>query len=78
MIVYYYRTSKGKVVSKKSDAMLIYVSMIITLSATTFDPPIKGRGIQHYVMKFVNYLRQVDGFLWVLWFPPPIKLTATI
>jgi len=20
----------------------------------------------------------VGGFLWVLWFPPPIKLTATI
>jgi hypothetical protein len=23
-------------------------------------------------------LQQVDGFLWVLRFPPPIKLTATI
>jgi hypothetical protein len=34
--------------------------------------------IQHYVIKFVNNLRQVGGFLWVLWFPPPIKLTATI
>jgi hypothetical protein len=29
--------------------------------------------IQHYVIKFVNDLRQVGGFLWVLWFPPPIK-----
>ena len=34
--------------------------------------------IQHYVIKFVSDLRQVDGFLRVLWFPPPIKLTATI
>jgi hypothetical protein len=34
--------------------------------------------IQHYVIKFVSDLRQVGGFLWVLWFPPPIKLTATI
>ena len=34
--------------------------------------------IQHYVIKFVSNLRQVDGFLRVLWFPPPIKLTATI
>jgi hypothetical protein len=34
--------------------------------------------MQHYVIKFVNDLRQVGGFLWVLWFPPPIKLTATI
>jgi hypothetical protein len=31
-----------------------------------------------YVLKFVSDLRQVGGFLWVLYFPPPIKLTATI
>ena len=23
--------------------------------------------IQHYVIKFVSYLRQVGGFFWVLW-----------
>jgi hypothetical protein len=34
-----------------------------------------GRGVQHYVIKFVSDLRQVGGFLR---FPPPIKLTATI
>jgi len=34
--------------------------------------------IQHYVIKFVSDLRQVCGFLRVLRFPPPIKLTATI
>jgi hypothetical protein len=34
--------------------------------------------IQHYVIKFVSDLWQVGGFLWVLQFPPPIKLTATI
>jgi hypothetical protein len=28
------------------------------------------------VIKFVSDLRQVDGFLPVLWFPPPRKLTA--
>jgi hypothetical protein len=27
---------------------------------------------------FFSDLRQVGGFLWVLQFPPPIKLTATI
>ena len=32
------------------------------------------RGVQHYVIKFINGLRQVDGFLRVLRFPPPIKL----
>jgi hypothetical protein len=37
-----------------------------------------GRGIQHYVIKFVIDLRQVGGFFRVLRFPPPIKLTATI
>jgi len=34
--------------------------------------------IQHYVINFVSDLRQVGGFLWVLQFPPPIKLIATI
>jgi hypothetical protein len=34
--------------------------------------------IQHYVIKFVNDMRQVCGFRQVLCFPPPIKLTATI
>jgi hypothetical protein len=33
---------------------------------------------QLYVIKFVNDLRQVSGFLWVLAFPLPIKLTAMI
>jgi hypothetical protein len=34
--------------------------------------------IQHYVIKFVNNLQQVGGFLRGLWFPPPIKLPAMI
>jgi hypothetical protein len=34
--------------------------------------------IEHYVIKFVSDMQQVCGFLRVLWFPPPIKLTATI
>jgi hypothetical protein len=34
--------------------------------------------IQHYVIKFVSDLRQVSGFLWVLQFPPSIKLTVTM
>ena len=34
--------------------------------------------IQRYVIKFVRDLRQVGGFLRVLRFPPPIKLTATL
>ena len=37
-----------------------------------------GRGVQHYVIKFVSDLWQVGGFLRVLRFPPPIKPTATV
>jgi hypothetical protein len=37
-----------------------------------------GRGGQHYVIQIVSDLRKVGGFLRVLRFPPPIKLTATI
>ena len=32
--------------------------------------------IQHYVIKFASHLRQIGGFLWVIRFPPPIKLTT--
>jgi hypothetical protein len=35
----------------------------------------KVYSIQHYVIKFVRDLRQVDGFLQVLCVPQPIKLT---
>jgi len=34
-----------------------------------------GRVVQHYVITFVTDLRQVGGFLRVIRFPPPIKLT---
>jgi hypothetical protein len=37
-----------------------------------------GRGVQHYMIKFVGDFRQVGGFLLVLRFPLPIKLIATI
>ena len=32
----------------------------------------------HHVIKFVSHLQLVCCFLLVLWFPPPIKLIATI
>jgi hypothetical protein len=43
------------------------------------SPPVQSEvySIQHYVIKFVSDLRQVGGFLRVLRFLPPIKLTAT-
>jgi hypothetical protein len=41
--------------------------------------PVHGKvySIQ-YVIKFVSDVRQVGGFLRILRFPPPIKLTSTI
>ena len=35
-----------------------------------------GRGVQHYAKQIVSDLRQVGGFLRVLQFSPPVKLTA--
>jgi hypothetical protein len=42
--------------------------------------PVHGRVylMQHYVIKFVSDLRQCGGFLRVLQFPPPVKLTVSI
>jgi hypothetical protein len=50
--------------------------MHITTSVVSSNPA-QGDvySIQHYVIKFVSDLRQVGGFLRVLWFSPPIKLT---
>ena len=42
-----------------------------------FSPDVVS-SIQHHVTKFVDDLRQVSGFLRVLRFPPPMKLTVTI
>jgi hypothetical protein len=42
-----------------------------------FNTPAQGKEY-NYVIKFVSDIRQVGGFLRVLRFPPPIKLTATI
>jgi hypothetical protein len=38
----------------------------------------KVYSMRHYVINFVSDLRQVGGFLRVLQFPAPIKLTALI
>jgi hypothetical protein len=59
------------------------VAGFITVPITTkvvSSNPVHGEvhSIQHYVMKFVGDLRQDGGFLRVLRFLPPVKLTATI
>jgi hypothetical protein len=52
-------------------------SVPITTKVVSFIPA-HGEvySIQHYVIKLVSDLWQVSGFLWVIRFPPPIKLTA--
>ena len=49
----------------------------LTHTYTSLPQP-SGRGVQHYVIKFVSDLRQDSGFLRVLRFPLPIKLTSMI
>ena len=50
----------------------------ITSNAASSNPAYSEvYSIQHYVIQFVSDLQQAGGFLRVLWFPPPIKLTAT-
>ena len=54
-------------------------SVSITAKVVSLNP-VDGEeySIQHYVIKFFSDLWQVEGFLRVLWFPPPIKLTTMI
>ena len=56
------------------------VLSVPTCTEVVSSNPIYGEvyPMQHYVIKLFSDLRQVAGFLWVLRFPPPIKLTATI
>ena len=60
------------------DLQLPVQSVPITIYAVSSNP-VHGEvfSIVHYVIKFVSDLRQVDGFILVLWFPPPVKLTTT-
>jgi hypothetical protein len=55
---------------------LLMQSVPITTNAVSSNPA-HGEmySIQHYVIKFVNDLRQVGVFLRILRFSPPIKLT---
>ena len=58
---------------------ITYQSVTITTKVVSLNPVHREVYLlQHFVIKFVNDLRQVDGFLRVLRFPPPIKLTTTI
>jgi hypothetical protein len=64
---------------RRLNLQLFMQSVPITTNVLSSNP-VHGEmySIHHYVIKFVSVLRQVGGFLQVLRFPPPIKLTATI
>ena len=53
--------------------------LLVILSRSEFERCL-FRGVLDTTLcdKFVSDLRQVGGFLWVLMFPPPIKLTIMI
>ena len=53
-------------------------SWIYNYLCNQYLSPLPTQATKHYLIKFVNDLRQVGGFLRVLRFPPSIKLTATI
>jgi len=56
------------------------VGFTTTCAISMSSNPIHGEvnSIQHYMIKIVSDLRHIGGFLRVLRFPPPLKLTATI
>ena len=56
------------------DRMVIGFTIIYAISANHSHGEVYS--IQHYVIQFVNDLRQVDSFLHVLQFPPSIKVTV--
>ena len=59
------------------DLLLAVQSVPFTTKFVSLNPAhVKVYLIQ--LIMFVSGLRQVNGFPWVLWFPPPIKLTALI
>jgi hypothetical protein len=67
------------------DRMVVGFTTTYTIPVSTYHhwswefEPRSGEvySIQHYVIKFVSYLRQVGSFIWALRFPPPIKVALS-
>jgi hypothetical protein len=67
------------------DRMIVGFTTTYTIPVSTYHhwswefEPRSGEvySIQHYVIKFVSYLRQVGSFIWALRFPPPIKVALS-
>ena len=58
--------------------LLVQSVYIITKFVSSSPVHCEVYSTHHYVIKFVSDMRQVNGFLQVLRYHPPIKLTATI
>ena len=65
---------------RSRDRMVVGFITTCTYAISVSSNPahVEVYSIQHYVVKFVGDLRHVGGFLRLLLFPPPIKLTTTI
>jgi len=48
------------------------------MQSVTITTSVASSTLQHYVIQIISELRQVGDFIRLLWFPPPIKLTATV
>jgi hypothetical protein len=53
-------------------------SVLVVTKVVSSIPHRGDHKVYNYMIEFLNNLWQVGGFLRVLLFPPPIKLTATI
>jgi hypothetical protein len=63
----------------KLELQLPVQSVAITTKVGSSNPAHGDvNSIQHYMIKFVSDWQHDGGFLQALWFPPPIKLTATL
>jgi hypothetical protein len=78
-MVHRYTVHKVAVIVCYLDLQLPMQSVPINTNVVSSNPTHGGMySMQHYLIKFVSDLLQVGGFLGVLRFPPPIKLTAMI
>ena len=75
-----YQGADVVVIAWQLDLQLPVPSVLSIITNVVSSNPVHAEvySIQHYVIKFVSDLWQIGGFLWVLRFPQPIKLTATI
>ena len=71
---YFYRTQGGAVVV----VFVWWFDLQLPMHTTNEIESSNPANGEVYSIQFVSDLQQVDGFLRVLWFSAPIKLTVTI